>query len=85
MGPFYKPSLVILLTIYLALPARAGKPICAGALRARAFGRDPSPRKALWRAAYVCRINVWEQATVLRLVDRRRDNSEILPEDPAEM
>ena len=36
---------------------RAGKPICAKAPRARAFDRDPSPRKALWPAAYVCRIN----------------------------
>ena len=36
---------------------RAGKPICAKALRARAIDRDPSPRKALWPAASVCRIN----------------------------
>ena len=29
----------------------AGKPTCARAPRARAVGRDPSPRKALWPAA----------------------------------
>src|SRR5581483_651235 len=34
-----------------------GKPICAKALRARAFGRGPFQRKALWPAATVCRIN----------------------------
>jgi hypothetical protein len=35
----------------------AGKPIIASALRAREIGRDPIPRKALWPAADVCRIN----------------------------
>jgi hypothetical protein len=34
-----------------------GKPIIASALRAREIGRDPSPRKALWPAADVRRIN----------------------------
>ena len=34
-----------------------GKPIFASALRAREFGRDPLPRKALWPAAHVRRIN----------------------------
>jgi len=35
----------------------AGKPNLASALRAREIGRDPIPRKALWPAADVCRIN----------------------------
>ncbi len=34
-----------------------GKPILASALRAREIGRDPIPRKALWPAANVRRIN----------------------------
>jgi RimJ/RimL family protein N-acetyltransferase len=34
-----------------------GKPIIASALRAREIGRDPRPRKALWPAADVRRIN----------------------------
>src|SRR5690348_4665264 len=35
----------------------AGKPIIASALRARVLGRDPIPRKALWPAAHVRRVN----------------------------
>src|SRR5688572_14514022 len=35
----------------------AGKPTFAIALRARVIGRDPIPRKALWPAADMRRIN----------------------------
>lgn len=35
----------------------SGKPIRAMAPRARAFGRDPAPRKTLWPAAHARRIN----------------------------